>query len=56
MRQELSYPLAFFAILNLYNEQNLKLMGQSDLQNFTIKNAECFDSYLYFIDWTIIKF
>lgn len=43
MRKELSYPLAFVTLLNLCNEQNLKLVGQSDLQDFTIEKAECFD-------------
>ncbi|KAF2895912.1 hypothetical protein ILUMI_10266 [Ignelater luminosus] len=43
MQQELSCPLAFVALLNLCNEQNLKLIGQSNLQDFTIEKAELSD-------------
>lgn len=40
MRQELSTPLAFVALLHLANEHNLKLTQVSDLQNFILEQEE----------------
>ncbi|XP_017782741.1 PREDICTED: condensin complex subunit 2 isoform X2 [Nicrophorus vespilloides] len=37
MEEELSCPLAFFALLHLANEQNLKLLGSSDMTDIMIE-------------------
>lgn len=37
MREELSCPLAFFAVLHLANEHNLRLTSSSDLKDFRIE-------------------
>ncbi|KAK5641201.1 hypothetical protein RI129_009748 [Pyrocoelia pectoralis] len=42
MRQELSCPLAFVALLHLANEQNLEFQGQPDLADFSIKQRKVF--------------
>uniref|UniRef100_A0A1Y1LM91 Condensin complex subunit 2 n=1 Tax=Photinus pyralis TaxID=7054 RepID=A0A1Y1LM91_PHOPY len=43
MRQELSCPLAFVALLHLANEQNLQFQGQLDLTDFLIRQCKVFE-------------